>query len=1505
VSQVTSGEWGRRRLVEIAVSAYDDDTYSTPQDQESFKKGIEAQVAVVEEWWAADGDSDDGRRFEVVKPKELRNVRDLRAFVDEEELAEADDDEVLVVYITGHGVSRDSEVHFLLLPDSDQDRVLNTAFQTAELVTTVLDSHAAHVLVMVDSCFSGVLSKDLGRRLAALSEERRGLNSLVVLTSADEYTSPRLEEFSALLRAMLIHFRKESTGYALPFLTYQDFFGGMTKFFAPSITANVRPVWPEQSLQRDKDHQAPSPCLPNPGYRPEPVVVEQARSAVAWSPADLDAYWLSRASGRPSPSPEMTGWYFTGRTSQMRRLLEFLAGEEGTLVVTGEAGSGKSALLARAVTLSDPLFRADETYRHVVEATPPDLLVPTGAVDAAVLARNTDAEELAAALYTALAGRSPEQGPGIRTVDLLLDHALDVVRREGRPLTVVIDGIDEARNPTRIITDLIRPLAEQWSDDGLPVVRMVLGIRSAHAEATGRRRPSQDRASDLLNLLVRSTDSGEPLRTDTDVVEDIAAYTGSLLRAFFGVPDDAEGPDARLLDALAAAVAEEVTPSFLDARLAAETLHSSGSRLPDPGNPQWRRTLRQGTQQLLLQDIEEVSRNTGLPAASVMQVLRATALARGAGLPWAEVWPCAVTALAAAGLPAPPETVIRQVRESRLAGYLTTGVEDGRFVYRPIHERVSELLRETPHRLLTEAATSARLLPAAADLTEDHRRLAVAFSALQPQEGPPHPYLRHHLVQHAAVGGVLNDRVISERFLPYETSGNVRGALGLLTEHTTDTAGLFAWTRIEPFLGDAPPPARGESLRFALWEQEDDPAGRTHAPGRLDSASPGHLVPLWKDLAVRGNVLARQEAPIGSLVSFALQDGTPLVAVGCDDGTVRVWDPSTITALGPPIQGPDPSIRALAVVPNPGGEPWVAVGSDSGGWMCDPLSGRFNVQLPVRGPVQAMATYTDGNGRAVLAVGTQHGLVLCDTVSGIGLPTEDMVRRLSAGPVTALAVLERPGRRTLLAVQGPDAVEVIDGSSLRAVCTVPVPERNVSALSFVDARDGQALLALATQSRGGDAVLFWDAETGEALPHRVIRRAASVLTACPQPGSGALLALGGDDGAVQLWDPATGEEACRFPTDHTGKVTGLTVVPGPEGVQVLVSGSSDRTVRVWNPEAWQRQSVRRGPGTVGEGLLAVSPPGATGPAALYSVGPDRNLLVRSAESGEFLGTLHLPHLSESEGPVTVLATYLAADRSTAVVVAMPDGSVSRWNGTWLTLGAWTSVDDRPTAFVAFPHEGQTVLAVGTSRGSIAYCDPDTGGVLGWLDGGEVGGPVRALTYLPLGSGGVLAVAAGQDVLLCRPLRTPHDAWPGRIGPVHSLAVCPGEQEGEWCLVAGGADGRIHVWAPEAHKPVPFALGARHDGPVSALGVVLSLHARPLIASAGLSDTTLRLWDARTGEEVLRLVTAAALTSIAVVPVGEARGRPQPRVVFGGAAGAAAVALRPMWSEEIPARHGIR
>ncbi|QEU96418.1 AAA family ATPase [Streptomyces kanamyceticus] len=1467
--------------MEIAISDYD---YGTPAEQVAFKSGIAAQVKVVEGWWA-DERLDEQRRFTPVQPKELRSVRHLRRFLDEHALEDADDDEALVVYITGHGESRGSGHHFLLLPDSDADRVLGTAFQTAELITAVLDSRASHVLVMVDSCFSGVLRDDLVQRLKALSLERSKLSSLVVLTSANRGDTPRLGEFAAALSAVHSHCMNESTGYALPHLSFQDFFAYMAHVFDEALMANVQTIWPELGTRANRDHQQPSPCLPNPGYRPVAPLVEASRGDVAFSRAELDTYWVSRATGQLDHAEP--GWHFTGRTALVRRMVEFLVGEEGALIVTGQAGSGKSALLARVVTLSDPRFRADATYGPFVDAIPEEFLVPEGAVDAAVLARNADAAELAARLFGLLNGQPASASWGGDVLDALLEYVLDAARQRNVPLTVVVDGIDEAKNPARVITDLLRPLAGLYTDDEKPAVRLLLGIRSApDGTASGSHSP-RAQPSDLLSLLIRSIDAGDVVRTDGDSRQDVAGYVSTLLESLFPVSDGASaGLDAMRLRELAGAIAEDVAPSFLDARIAVQQLHARDV-LPDPDDSDWRNSLRQGTELLLGQDLDSVAQQTGMRAGQLLDVLRATAFGQGAGLPWADIWPTAVRALS----PEPgraPGALIRQVLESRLMGYLTTSVEDGRTVYRPIHERVSETLRHAPRTFLgRERGRGAAPGEQTAGAGLAHKQLALAFSVLlEGKDQPPHPYLRRHLVQHAGAGGVLNDGVIPDTFLPWDTHANVRGILGLLSEHAPDTSHLYAWTCIEPFLADAPLDGRADSLVFsAFGSGESVPApGPEIAAGR---PSAGRLVPRWKDLAVPGNVLAHAPAAIHALSSFTTADGTSLVAVGDARGQVAVWDPSTGKMVGRAVKGPsDSRVRALAALPGPYGEPWLAVGCEDGAWMCDPQTAAVT-QLPVTDEVSALAALPGEGDAAQLAIGTTSGLIVCNPLAGTTqtVHTGDAARAQS---VRALSVLTMESQRTLLAVGRSDTVDVLDTESLDVVITTADLGEDISALTLFGGAEGRPRLTVATGSSG--RVRVWDALTGQEQRRLPIRRSVAVIARYQHPELGTLLAIGGrDDGSVQLWNPGTGEEFCRFPADHTKTVTGLGVVAGRGDVPVVISGSLDRSVRVWNPEVWARRAVSARPVT---GTLLAVWPAASGPARLLSRGPGHAIRAVSADTGDTVWSTELPD-SPVSGPATALAAHSWPDGSVTVAVGLPDGAVGCWNGTWYLTDGWSTAQARAATFATFQDGQRAVLATGMSDGVVVYCDLATGAGLGALHAplsADDDGPVHALAALPLTTGTVLAVAAGEAVRLCRPLEDPHAELPDWAGAVNALAVYPGDTGEDPLLITGGADGAIRSWSPASPDHEVFSKLFGHDGPVSALAVLQRPRGHSLLVSAGAHDTTVRLWDLNRGEEVLRLVTGAAVHSLCVLPPGSIPGTINPVIAFGGPAGTAAVTV---------------
>ena len=71
-----------------------------------------------------------------------------------------------------------------------------------------------------------------------------------------------------------------------------------------------------------------------------------------------------------------------------------------------------------------------------------------------------------------------------------------------------------------------------------------------------------------------------------------------------------------------------------------------------------------------------------------------------------------------------------------------------------------------------------------------------------------------------------------------------------------------------------------------------------------------------------------------------------------------------------------------------------------------------------------------------------------------------------------------------------------------------------------------------------------------------------------------LLASGGNDHTVRIWDPATGQQLTTL-QGHQGWVTALCAVT-VDGRHLLASGGDDRTVQIWDPATGQQLTTLQG-----------------------------------------------------------------------------------------------------------------------------------------------------------------------------------------------------------------------------------------------------------------------------------------------------------------------------------------
>ncbi|MFD9374175.1 hypothetical protein ACFWBH_01325 [Streptomyces sp. NPDC059999] len=1413
--------------------------------------------------WLADPALGEDRRFEVSRAPSPRTVAELRKFLHEVDLSAAGYQDAVVVYITGHGLLRNVPRHFLTLPQTQPDRLLSTAFPTSEIITSILDSESEHVLVLVDSCFSGALRAELHGLLPALSEERYSHHGSAVVTAGNHFDRPLVGSFTKRVALACDRMKDEAAGYTASHLSFAEWEQllhqvGVDEQGREKDLVSAEWITPHSRRQRL------SACLPNPLYQPvDSAATAPALRQLALTAGSLDEFWLERASGRTAADDP--GWYFSGRAEPMARMTDFLRDGSGVLIVTGAAGSGKSALLARLVTLADPTFVQDPLFAEMVGVIPAELRPDPGSIDVAVLARNKSARVVVEDLLAAFGGG------GEASTGLALQNLLDVLTERGgagtdsvRAVNVVIDALDEAQDPPAVLNDVILPLARLAGTASGRAVRLILGVRSSPESLDGGHADLRDeRADQLLRQLVRALGtegvSPDTLRTDgPDCVNDIAAYVSTLLLA----PE--AGPYRNAPDAAGAAadvIAEAVAPSFLDARIAADQLRTAvdPQDLTEEG---WLHRLADGTTGLLREDVKAVSTMSGVSADLLVMALRATALAPGAGLPWAEVWPAVTVALAAHEYgdghvnADSADHAIRTLRSSRLTGYLATTEEDARTVYRPVHQRLTDLLLADHDWLLAPAsATSSdwwRPASAPHELTAAHAAVTRALADLVERARPhlAHPYIRRHFLQHAATGQVLTDRDVPLELIAQETSGTLRARLALpLPTADPERRNLTAGALIEPYVDDSvSPTSRLTSIVFHRRV-------RTKADPASDLPDGLPMVPLWGRWAARVNVLAPVSGETNAVCAVPTLDGRALIAVASAAGGVRIWDATTGRHTAD--LDTDRTVVTLRAIRATGGRTFLVTADRNGVEIHDPVSGQRIASSGMLPTVRDAHVLEDGATLWKLIIVTDDGAFVWrpragGPVAAKGFPPSNPRRR---APETA--VVRRASGHSLVAVSGDEGIRIWDPATDRTTWRAFDVPRASGLVTL--ARPGQDdLLVTGEDSVRPQRFHVWDPFTGSG----VARTPDTGLGTVALPGEMAFAYTRGN--RIHVRDMVQGTHQ-SFDAD-VPHVDALTVLEDATGVRIVSAGPQG--VRLWElgsdgplyedglaetmyraPTIWQTRDAWP---------MCRLPYSDTGTALV--IGTLEGLDVHDADTGRLLKQLQVGSVGQ------VLA--LTSPPGTALVAVAAARLLSIWDLVSETpVVEFEAGPESPLSWsIGCTPEGmpQFVTFLGDQLASVTL-NPRTGEAtpraVPYERFSEL--PMQIMAQLPPTPAGETVVAARHtDRLLLIDMASGSRTGSLELRPRRSLRALCTLAGADGPLVAAATRVSIHLWNADTWSPISTWESA--DTHVMT-GLTLP-GGRTLLVTGSAGGV--HIWEPGTGELLHALLTGAPVHAL-VADVGPA------------------------------------
>ena len=936
-------------------------------------------------------------------------------------------DDIVVVYYTGHG---HVEQGSLLLPMADATADLAYTSMPAEDLTGRLLSGSVTVqklLFILDTCHAGAAGAAMAGGAVNYLDRLRGLAatpSVGILVAARPHEQAASGAFSQALVSAVNH--RASGGHEPEFLPLD----GLV-----NIVKDNCPSWQHARLLLIED--GITEFFPNPRLdrwlRDLDLRTQALHQVQAARRAEQRDHVLPRAQGLDTAAGDEDLWLFTGRHRALEDICRWLAapGGRSAMVVTGDPGSGKSALLSRLFVLADRKLRSRVPSLHTL---PEQTLPPPGSITRFIHARGLTLDELMAGLCEAC-GVEETTSPG---------ELLASITGPGDPIVVIIDAIDEAvasqdRQARGEFPVVDRALAPLIGGAARTRLRLLLGTRRNLLTALG----GQLKLVDL----------------DANAYADpasLAAYARSCLVSL-SAESPYQGQPRNYLDAVSGAIAEAAGKSFLVALITSRSL-ALRSGLADPADRPWRESLPRAAAEAMKADLDG---RLGERAGRARELLLPLAYAQGAGLPWEDVWPLlARTVTETNCTSADLDWLIEE------AGYyiVESTSEDGRrSVYRLYHEALAEHLRDGREDAAVDHAAIVDALTAHAPRITDGRT----------DWSQAHPYTRSYLATHAARTNRLDQLLNDPLFLLAADRAPLLAALPAAADAIA-RACADAYRRADSRLRTSKAGDRPAYLQLAARCGRADQLGNAIGTSGLplswttDWAS-------WRLESPHQRISAH--AGWVNAVAIGELDGRTIIASGSDDRTVRVWDAATGQPIGDPLTGHTDWVNAVAIGQLDGRTIIASASNDQTVRVWDAATGSPSAD-PLTGHTDWVNAVAIGqlDGRTIIVSGSDDRTVrMWDAATGqpIGDPLTG-----HDGWVNAVAIGQLDGR-TIIVSGGDDRTvrmwDAATGQPIGDPLTGHTGAVNAVAIGQLDAR------TIIVSGSDDQTVRVWDAATGQPI----------------------------------------------------------------------------------------------------------------------------------------------------------------------------------------------------------------------------------------------------------------------------------------------------------------------------------------------------------------------------------------------------------------------------------------
>ena len=557
-------------------------------------------------------------------------------------------------------------------------------------------------------------------------------------------------------------------------------------------------------------------------------------------------------------------------------------------------------------------------------------------------------------------------------------------------------------------------------------------------------------------------------------------------------------------------------------------------------------------------------------------------------------------------------------------------------------------------------------------------------------------------------------------------------------------------------------------------------------------------------------------------------DGT-LLATGCDDTTVKIWEVATGKLLHT-IDDHEDEVRAVAFSPD--GQ--LVASTDISGvvLLLDPSSGAVIRKIENDAEGSMLTFHPDGNK---IAWGGRNGEIhLWDTrgtLLGKMVGHVDLISRLH---------FSEDGN-TLASSSWDTTARIWDVETMSMTRRIRTGRMGLYDVFYI--ANGKQIVA-----GDWDAINVYDVESGKRL-QRFRASPERLVTLAISPDERYLTA--GSYSSIKIWDLKTGEELPSL-TGHSGVVEEITF--SPDGWR-FATGGEDQTIKIWDINALVRGSAlgdpiresetqdndddenaqekesKPQPTHIGNGITGIA------------FSPDGNILATSSTTG----IAHLWDPDNHTGPLRAFRT----ERGYALscIAISPDGTtltagdiggyIWRWDIPSGATIPQMNAHEKTIRSVAFSRDGTRFASRGNDSTLKIWASRD-GKLLTTITDSETNGGGLAFSDDSLS----IAAGVGHDVKIW-------DAETGELKQVfrgHSnyvlgIAISP---DGKWLVSGGLSETSVRIWDVATGEQVHELSG--HLAYVR--NVTFNADGRRLVSVS--ADHSMKLWDVESWRELCNL-----------------------------------------------------